>query len=96
MFENNTELDFIGCEKFNQLITLINRNQIHTEQKNLDDDYYQDLESTLIGFNYEGENSLTQYLEEEFQDFEPDEIIKKIKQSLGISEDEDESNEISM
>lgn len=58
-------LDFINAKEFNRLTEILDRNTFFIEPKILDDDYFNQIETILMGIGFESSNNLQEFINEE-------------------------------
>lgn len=58
-------LDFINAKEFNRLTEVLDRNNFFIEPKILDDDYFNQIETILMGIGFESSNDLQEFINEE-------------------------------
>lgn len=58
-------LDFINAKEFNRLTEILDRNTFFIEPKILDDDYFNQIETILMGIGFESSNDLQEFINEE-------------------------------
>ncbi len=74
-------LDFINAKEFNRLTEILERNTFFFEPKMLDDDYFNQIETILMGVGFESSNSVQEFIEDEMdylESLEPLEIEEEI------------------
>lgn len=58
-------LDFISAKEFNRLTEVLERNTFFLEPKMLDDDYFNQIETILMGISFESSSNFQEFIDEE-------------------------------
>lgn len=75
-------IDFINAKEFNRLTEVLERNTSFLGQNFLDDDYFNQIETILMGVGFESSSAYQEFLNEELEYLESLEVLELEEENL--------------